>query len=67
MVTPQESFGRWAAEYYDHFDESGQPNFVCKRCGMIVGYLTKHAAVRHGDPIEVMPAVNDNPKLAEAY
>lgn len=72
-MTPQENFSGWLAEHYDMANPNGGaaldggPDFVCKRCGDRVSYVTKHAAVRHGDDIEVMPAVNGKRKLARAY
>lgn len=66
MTTPQENFIGWLEQRYDTPDDPhGQ--YVCKRCGQEVSYLTKHAAVRHGDDIEVMPAVNRNQELADSY
>lgn len=67
------TFIDWLNIFYDTFDPDGHPatdggpDFVCKRCGQRVGYVTKHAAERHGDNVKVMPVTNDNPKLAEAY
>jgi hypothetical protein len=67
-MTPQESFGQWTDENYELVGvETNQMAYRCRRCGAEVGYLTKHAALRHGDPIEVMPATTDDPTLAESY
>jgi hypothetical protein len=68
MTTPQENFGRWAGEHYEMVET--EPNRMahrCCRCGAEVSYLTKHAVVRHGDDIDVMPVRNDNEALADAY
>lgn len=51
----------------ENWEADGLPVLACRRCGQSVGYLTKHAAERHGDQIEVLPATNSNPLLAEAY
>lgn len=66
MITPQENFSQWMAEHYE-WTEADPPAIRCRRCGKEVGYLTKHAVVRHGDPIEVMPVTGDHRDLAEAY
>lgn len=64
----------WLNEHYETFNADLSPatdegpDWVCKRCGMRVGYVTKHAVVRHGDDIEVMPVKNDtHPETAAAY
>lgn len=64
-MTPQENFAQWADEHYELVGDP--PEYKCRRCGAVVAYLTKHAAVRHGDDIEVMPAKNRNAELAESY
>lgn len=66
-MTPQENFGAWLDAHYVMFDEAGRPRPVCRRCGLPVAYVTKHAAVRHGDAIEVMPVRNRGRSLAESY
>lgn len=63
MTTPQSDFTAWFEAHYS----TASGTVVCRRCGEQVGYVTKHAAERHGDPIEVMPAVNDDPRLAQSY
>lgn len=38
--------------------EDREWGFLCRRCGALTGYLTKHAVLRHGDTdIDIMPAV----------
>lgn len=63
MVTPQEDFTAWTEQRYVLIDRM----FRCRRCWQQVGYLTKHAAERHGDPIDVMPVVDGHQHLADAY
>jgi hypothetical protein len=53
---------RWINEHYEF---AGGDLFRCKRCGQPVGYLTKHARERHGDPIEVLPV--KVPALADKW
>jgi hypothetical protein len=57
----------WMDEHYDLVESplGLMPHLVCKRCRKRVGYVTKHAAVRHGDDVEVMPAMDLS--LADAY
>jgi hypothetical protein len=67
-MTPQENFSQWTEEHCELVEpELNRMSYRCRRCGAEVGYLTKHAAERHGDAIEVMPARNDDRALAEAY
>lgn len=58
-MTP-EKLAAWIGEHYDWVESplGLAPQLVCKRCRKPVGYVTKHAAERHGDDIEVMPPVN---------
>lgn len=65
MTTPQQNFSAWWDAHYTS-DDAGKTS-VCRRCGQVVGYVTKHAVERHGDAIEVMPATNDDPALAKSY
>lgn len=66
MTTPQENFGRWLDEHYAPIDDDHEgPDFRCRRCGQAVSYVTKHAVVRHGDDIAVMPVAKQ--ELAESY
>jgi hypothetical protein len=64
MTMTPENFITWLNDHYDVFEpgggpaSDGGPDFVCKRCRKRVSWVTKHAVVRHGDDIEVMPAVN---------
>jgi hypothetical protein len=64
MATPQEDFGQWMDE---HYDVTEGREIRCRRCSKAVGYLTKHAVKRHGDNIDVMPAVNRKLSLARAH
>jgi hypothetical protein len=50
----------WIDEHYKMGEATGgkAPMLVCRRCEQPVGYVTKHAVERHGDDIQVMPAVN---------
>lgn len=67
-MTPQENFIAWLEQHYESLlDKHEGPDFRCRRCGAQVSYVTKHAAVRHGDNIEVMPVVSSNRELADAY
>jgi hypothetical protein len=47
----------WIEEHYDlGYDPTIRDYYRrCRRCGMDVWAVTKHAAHVHGDPIEVMP------------
>lgn len=50
-------------DLYAFIDELYEPDFDsgafrCKRCGQIVDWVTKHAAVKHGDDVQVMPPLN---------
>lgn len=65
LVSPQANFMAWLNRHYDTVDSPTGPYLACTRCGDRVSYVTKHAAVRHGDHIEVMPA--KNLALADAY
>jgi hypothetical protein len=65
MTNPQEDFNAWWDAHYTA-DDGGRTS-ICRRCGQSVGYVTKHAAERHGDLIEVMPVTNDDPRLATSY
>ena len=56
-------FVAWMSQHCHVDPDRGQT--TCRRCGRRVTYLTKHAVVRHGDPIEVMPV--RNPRLAEEW
>ena len=67
MVTPQENLGQWINEHYDFVTDDGTPRLSCRRCGTAVTYVTKHAVVRHGDPIEIMPVSDGNEALASTY
>lgn len=52
----QDVSGRFGAWIDEHFDFVGDPRELqCRRCRKVVGYPTKHAVVRHGDPIRIMP------------
>ncbi len=56
-MTP-ENLAAWIDENYDRAESPFGQHLVCRRCRERVGYVTKHAAVRHGDDVEVMPPVN---------
>lgn len=44
---------------YEHYDADTAANMMrCKRCRMLVRYVTKHAVERHGDNIPVLPALH---------
>lgn len=48
--------GRWIAEHYEIEDpKADRPHLVCSRCRIRVEYLTKHAVLRHNDPIRIEP------------
>jgi hypothetical protein len=57
---------RFTAWFDEHFDLVGDPRVdappavTCRRCQVPVFHLTKHAAVRHGDQIRIMPMTRDN-------
>lgn len=59
----------WIDKHYEFKADSENPDrppvLRCRRCGVEVGYLTKHAAVRHGDDVEVLPVKNS--AFAELY
>lgn len=63
-VSPQ-NLVAWINEHYHQVDSPFGPYLVCKRCRKRVGYVTKHAVVRHGDDVEVLPPVNL--AMADAY
>lgn len=65
-MTP-EKLAAWMDERYELVESplGLAPDLVCRRCRKRVGYVTKHAAVRHGDDVEVMPPVNL--AMADAY
>lgn len=44
----------------ERYDRDGD-DLRCKRCGELVDWVTKHAAERHGDDIEVMPSLGHTP------
>lgn len=54
------AFLRWFDEHYEIPDDGLR--IRCKRCGAIVHYVTRHAALVHGDDIEVMPSVSGEPR-----
>lgn len=41
--------------------EGGPPPMVCRLCNAEVDWLTRHAAERHGDAVEVLPTVRPEP------
>jgi hypothetical protein len=49
------NFYTWAAEHYDFRRDDSGHHRICKRCGMDVWHLTKHAVNVHGDAIAIMP------------
>lgn len=65
-MTP-EKLAAWMDDHYEYVESplGLAPHLVCRRCRKRVGYVTKHAAVRHGDDVEVMPPVNL--AMADAY
>jgi hypothetical protein len=63
-MTPA-NLAAWMDDHYEQVDSPFGPYLVCLRCRKRVGYVTKHAAVRHGDDVEVMPPVNL--AMADAY
>ena len=55
----------WLNEHY-LLDGAEWP--TCRRCGKPVGYVTKHAAKRHGDEIQVLPPVpHANPEAVKLW
>lgn len=49
--------------YFRALDEDSAPLIWCRRCGMEVTWVTRHAVARHGDPIKVVScARRNNPK-----
>jgi hypothetical protein len=62
------TFGRWVSEHYE-IDRAltDNPILRCKRCHAAVGYLTKHAVVRHGDDITVRPIGTGKREADYAY
>lgn len=44
----------WVDEHYEPDPTRDTSLWRCRRCG-IVDYVTKHAAARHGDGVEVLP------------
>lgn len=60
-----ENLAAWINDHYDTVESPFGSYLACKRCRKRVGYVTKHAAVRHGDDVEVMPPVNL--AMADAY
>lgn len=55
---------QWVTEHYEWSDppaDGSAPVMPCRRCGVEVTWLTKHAAERHGDPIEVVAPVDGRP------
>lgn len=55
-MTVEDVSGRFAPWLNEHFDvDMGSGGLICRRCRRTVGYPTKHAAVRHGDRIRIMP------------
>jgi hypothetical protein len=65
-MTPEKLIA-WINDHYEYVQSplGLAPHLVCRRCRKRVGYTTKHAAVRHGDDVEVMPPVNL--AMADAY
>jgi hypothetical protein len=48
--------GAWINEHYEVEDpQANTPALVCRRCRKPVGYVTKHAVLRHGDRIRIEP------------
>jgi hypothetical protein len=50
----------WIDEHYEFVGDPRAPEppaVVCRRCHAPVSYLTKHAVVRHHDPIRILPVV----------
>lgn len=76
MTDPKDDFNAWYNEHYD-LDQivrlpgaNGRDLLLprCRRCGGPVGWPTKHAVERHGDPIEVIDAQPDtDPAVLAAY
>jgi hypothetical protein len=68
---PDDISGRFSARFKERYyvDDSrqGDPVVRCRRCDEEVGYLTKHAVVRHGDDIEVMPLAKGHRERDYAY
>lgn len=57
----------WLVEHYDTAEDSAGHHLVCKRCRQRVGWVTRHAAERHGDAIEVMAPVEGKEQLVDVY
>ena len=49
----------------EHYNFTADNRLLCKRCGMEVTYVTKHARERHGDDVEVLPV--REPALADKW
>ena len=71
MSDPLSDFSGWVDAHYINPQGPQGPGrgkrMICRRCGQPVGYLTKHAVVRHGDKIEIMPVSNSNRSLVEDF
>lgn len=51
----------WIWEQYEIEDpQADEPHIVCRRCRKRVSYLTKHAVLRHNDPIRIEPMASSN-------
>jgi len=47
----------WITEHYRTDVVADTPLLRCRRCDMVVTWLTKHAVERHGDPLDVVQPV----------
>lgn len=55
MMTPEQSRVVSDLIYREYTADPELRVLRCNRCGEIVTWVTRHAAERHGDNIEVMP------------
>lgn len=64
MEAGSDEFMDWLKAHYEA--DPDRDYMVCRRCGEDVGYVTKHAVVRHGDDIDILPPIN-NYAAVEVY
>lgn len=63
---------QWIREHYYQPSEKrgvvqGRYLLVCRRCDQPVGYLTKHARLRHGDDVAIGPNLNPDPFIRTVW
>jgi hypothetical protein len=59
MTTTLDSY-HLAAFVEERYDIDDNDELRCKRCGQVVDWVTRHAAEKHGDDVEVIPVRNEN-------